>query len=103
MEFLQRFELWGLTKKERLAYCESEIAYNKAVIENAKASITRIQKIIDSFETAAQKKSKLNESLCKYLDLIDEHYRDIENSEANLSYYTILRDNLKKELGIQNS
>lgn len=40
--------------------------------------------------------SRTNELLLKYLDLIDGHKRDIENSKANLRYFEVLRDNLKK-------
>lgn len=96
MKFFQKFRTRKLTAIEQLAEYESKIAYNQSVIENATASCQLLTDIVSKNSWTA---SSLNE----FISQINDYNTSIDKAKSDVKYYEILRDNLKKELGNQDS
>ena len=96
MKFFQKFRWRRLTPIERLAECESKIAYNQSVIEHTTNSLQLLTSFVSSRDCSATE-------LTNFLMQIDDYSATIEKATAHLEYYKLLRDDLKKELKNQNS
>lgn len=103
MKLFQKFRRRELTPVEQLAEYESEIARNQSIIENLTQSIKNYQSLYEIYKADAKNSSFSRISLYRTLRDLEDCYEEINTAKANLKYYEVLRDHLKKELDIQNS
>ena len=103
MKLFQKFRMRELTPVEQLAEYESEIARNQSIIENLTQSIKNYQSLYEIYKTDVKSGGFSNTSLNRTIRELEDCYEDINIAKADLKYYEVLRDHLKKELDSQNS
>lgn len=103
MKLFHKFRRRELTPVERLADYESEISYNQSIIENLSQSTQNYQSLYEIYSQQVKENKYSKFSLRRTLKRLNNCYEEINIAKANLKYYEVLRDHLKKELDSQNS